>query len=481
MSSEQESRIGTVINGKWRLTELLGEGGMGAVFAADGVNGEGQRAIKILHSEYIESPQIRRRFLDEARAVSNLEHPNVVRIYEHAIAEDGSPYLVMERLQGKSLADIRDRTGTIPVQQSVPIIRSVLLALSAAHANNTVHRDLKPDNIFLVPDEFGTVKVLDFGIAKVMDVAGGMGSKTRTGILLGTPGYMSPEQIRNAKTVDHRSDLWSVGAIFFEMLTGHDAFQAPNDFARLTAVLTEDAVSIADVAPHLSNWKNFFEKALARDPNARFPSAQAMIDALLSTAGYPVAPATSPDQNQPRGKGGTVMIQLPQTNSPPPSSASTNSHSRSFRIQPPSTPQPSTPAPTPTAAPPSDAPAVSFNASANATTQSATPPSVNISMPASLPPAMLARSQPPTQPAVPSAAPPSAPASTNYGQYAGGMAANNGTSIAPFASQDTTFTNPQPPPSHAKKNWVLPATIAITAVIVAGICVAIATLVLASK
>lgn len=278
--------VGAVLNGKWKLSKLLGEGGMGAVFAADGLNGEGRRAIKILHPEFVNEPQILQRFFAEAYAAQQLQHPNVAKVYEHAQAEDGSPYLVMELLEGIPLSEYVQPGQAIPVAQAAPIVYGVLQALVAAHGQNIVHRDLKPDNIYLVPDAAGryTVKVLDFGIAKVMDAAGGMGSKTRTGMMLGTPGYMSPEQIKNAKSVDPRSDLWSVGVMFYEMVTGDEAFQAPTDFAKLTAVLTQDPRPISEVAPHLVGWQDFFSRAMARDPNGRFRTADDMARVLLATA-----------------------------------------------------------------------------------------------------------------------------------------------------------------------------------------------------
>jgi len=157
--------------------------------------------------------------------------------------------------------------------------------------------------LFLVRDPRGTfqVKVLDFGIAKVMDAAGGMGHKTRTGVLLGTPGYMSPEQIKNAKGVDPRSDLWSIGIIFYEMLTGTQAFEAGNEFARLTAVLTEEMKPIERVRPDLAAWSAFFRRALMKDPAQRFQTAEEMAHAVMHIA-----------------RGGT-LTSTPQSGRPPPS------------------------------------------------------------------------------------------------------------------------------------------------------------------
>src|SRR5262245_26580605 len=199
---------------------------MGAVYEADGVRGEGKRAIKMLHPEFVKEEQILQRFYAEAQACRALQHPNIAQVYDAATAEDGTPYLVMELLNGIPVSTYMEKGKQVPVQQAAPIIHGVLQALALAHSQRVVHRDLKPDNLFLVRDARGNyvVKVLDFGIAKVMDAAGGMGTKTRTGVLLGTPGYMSPEQIKNSKGVDLRSDLWSVGVIFYELLTGGAPF-----------------------------------------------------------------------------------------------------------------------------------------------------------------------------------------------------------------------------------------------------------------
>ncbi|HQB44705.1 MAG TPA: serine/threonine-protein kinase, partial [Polyangiaceae bacterium] len=307
---------------------LLGEGGMGAVFSAEGTNGQERRAIKILHPEFVNEPQILRRFFAEAYAAQQLQHPNVAKVFEHAQAEDGSPYLVMELLEGIALSEYVQPGKPIPIAQAAPIVYGVLQALMAAHARNIIHRDLKPDNIFLVPDQHGrySVKVLDFGIAKVMDAAGGMATKTRTGMMLGTPGYMSPEQIRDAKSVDHRADLWAVGVMFYEMVTGQEAFDAPTDFAKLTAVLTQDPRPISQVAPHLVGWDDFFRRAVARDVAARFSSADDMARVLLATARalagaapLPTAEFRSIDvekekvsSNPPVGREGThVSAQLP--------------------------------------------------------------------------------------------------------------------------------------------------------------------------
>ena len=271
---------------------LLGEGGMGAVYEAEGAPGVGKRAIKLLHQEYVQEEQILSRFFAEAEATRTLNHPNVAQVLETATAENGTPYLVMELLQGVPVANYVDQGQALPQAQAVHLVHGVLQALAAAHGRGIVHRDIKPDNLFLVHDANGSfhTKVLDFGIAKVMDAAGGMGQKTRTGVLLGTPGYMSPEQIRDSKGVDARTNLWSVGIIFYELLTGVSPFPAANEFARLTSVLTEEVKPIEEVAPQLALWSGFILRSLAKDPARRFQSADEMAAALLAIARTPSAP-----------------------------------------------------------------------------------------------------------------------------------------------------------------------------------------------
>jgi serine/threonine-protein kinase len=170
--------------------------------------------------------------------------------------------------------------------QAVPILQGILAGLAAAHAQGIVHRDLKPDNVFLTRSTDGTfvVKVLDFGIAKVMDAAGGMGSRTRTGMLLGTPAYMSPEQIKNARDVDQRADLWSAGVMFYEMLTGRVAFPAPTEYARLAAVLSSEPEPLERIDASLVVLAPFLAIALRKDREERFPSALEMARALALAA-----------------------------------------------------------------------------------------------------------------------------------------------------------------------------------------------------
>ena len=289
--------VGAILSGQWKLLRLIGEGGLAAVYEAEGLQGQGRRAIKLLHPQFVTTPAIVERFYAEAKTCYSLRHPHICAVEAYAYAEDGSPYIVMDLLEGMSLEDFLQQDQVMQPAQAALLLGQILDALSLAHAHSVIHRDLKPANIFLVPTGAGgySAMVLDFGIAKVMDLAGGMGSKTRTGSMLGTPGYMSPEQVRNAKAVDVRSDLWAAGVVFYEMLTGQHPFGSESDLARMVAVLRAPATPIAEVAPHLASWDGFFQRALARDPDARFQSAQEMGSALGQVGGgQAVAPAGRP-------------------------------------------------------------------------------------------------------------------------------------------------------------------------------------------
>jgi serine/threonine protein kinase len=292
--------IGTVLSGRYRITRKLGEGGMGEVYEAEPVSGGPHVALKVLRVEYFADTEVRSRFVDEAQTCMRLLHPNIVRVLECAQTEEGMPYLVMELLEGVPLSAYMRGGARVPVAQAVSILGAILSGLGMAHANAVVHRDLKPDNVFLTRDPAGrfVVKVLDFGIAKVMDAAGGMGNRTGTGMLLGTPAYMSPEQARNARDVDQRADLWSAGVLFYEMLTGQVAFPAPTEFARLAALLTVEPQPIAQVDPALAPLSPFVARALQKDREQRFSSAAEMARALSSAMGTPQARSDPPRRSE---------------------------------------------------------------------------------------------------------------------------------------------------------------------------------------
>jgi serine/threonine-protein kinase len=266
--------------------QKLGEGGMAEVFAAEPVDGGPHTAVKALRAEFLAEPLVLARFLEESRTCLRLVHPNIVRTFECGTAEDGLPFMVMELLDGVPLGAYTQNGGRIQLAQAVPILQGILAGLAAAHAQGVVHRDLKPENVFLTRGTDGTfvVKVLDFGIAKVMDEAGGMGGRTRAGMLLGTPAYMSPEQVKDPRDVDQRADLWSAGVLFYEMLTGRSAFPAPTAYARLAAVVSVEPEPVERIDPSLAPMSGFVTRALKKNREERFPSALEMARALAAAA-----------------------------------------------------------------------------------------------------------------------------------------------------------------------------------------------------
>ncbi len=297
--AEGAALIGAVLARRFRLVAPLGQGGMGLVYEADALAPPGGRvAIKMLRAEHLADAQVRMRFIDEGRACMRLVHPNVIRVFEAGEAEDGTPFIVMERLEGQALSAIAPLGHPLAPARAVAITQQVLAGLAAAHAQSVVHRDLKPENVFVVRTTPESVKILDFGIAKVMDAAGGMGTRTRTGMLLGTPAFMSPEQARSARDADHRSDLWSVAVMLYEILTGKQAFVAPTEFARLSEIMTADPAPPSAASPALAPFDAFFRRALQKERAHRFQSAQEMSHALAAIDLRAISSVAPPASNR---------------------------------------------------------------------------------------------------------------------------------------------------------------------------------------
>lgn len=289
--AKQHELVGAILSRKYPLKRVIGSGGMGTVFESMSPDDGRVVAVKLLGLDYRDDADVKARFLDEGRTCQRLIHPNIVRVYDVAEAEDGTPYIVMELLEGVPLSAYTRSGIRVPVGQAATILQGILAGLGAAHAQGIVHRDLKPENVVLAREQNGTftAKILDFGIAKVMDVAGGMGSKTRTGVLLGTPAYMSPEQIKNAKDVDARSDLWSAGVMLYEMLTGRVAFPAPTEYARLAAVLSSSPPPLESIDPQLGRLSAFVQLAMQKDRALRYQTALEMARALAGAMGSDAA------------------------------------------------------------------------------------------------------------------------------------------------------------------------------------------------
>jgi len=285
-----EPSAGGTIAGKYRLDRTIARGGMGAIWAGWDLGLERPVAIKFMDGRIAVSPDLRARFDREAKAVAGLRTPHVVQVYAHGVHGD-TPYMVMELLEGEDLGTRLKRERRITIAAAGRILTQVTRALRRAHEAALVHRDLKPRNIFLARvDDEEVVKILDFGIAKRAtpdDV-----ESTRTGEVLGSPQYMSPEQARGLKAVDHRSDLWSLGVILFRALTGELPFQGEAVGDIIYKICTDPIPRASGLAPDLPPaFDAFFERALARDPGQRYPSAGEMAAGFAEAAGAAAEPS----------------------------------------------------------------------------------------------------------------------------------------------------------------------------------------------
>ena len=270
--------------GSYRIIGKIGEGGMGAVYVAEHTLIGRQAAIKVLQREMSHRQDLVTRFFNEARAATAVKHPGIVEIYDFGYHTDGSAYIVMEYLEGETLSARLRRTRALPAARAVALGRQVAGALGAAHAKGIIHRDLKPDNIFIVRDpdvaDGERTKILDFGIAKL--AAGDQPgiSKTRTGEVMGTPAYMSPEQSKGAGNVDARTDLYALGCILFEMVCGRPPFVAEGGGEVMAQHIYAPVPAPSSIAPVTPQLEQFLLRALAKDPAHRFQSAEEMSAAL---------------------------------------------------------------------------------------------------------------------------------------------------------------------------------------------------------
>lgn len=288
--NEAELDAGVLLGGKYRLEGEIGRGAMGTVWSAKHEGLEQRVAVKIISQEHAGSEELRRRFDTEARAAAKLRSRFVVGVYDNGFTPSGLPYIVMEYLEGECLEDRIARQGCISVAETARIARHVARALSRAHGRGIVHRDLKPANIFITrseDEEDGddwTAKVLDFGIAKMDDF--GDRSTTKTGTVLGTPLFMSPEQVRGASSVDSRADLYSFGMVVYNMLTGTYAFEGQSFGDLLVSICTDPLPELSRAAPGappaLGAW---FQKTCARDPDDRYQTAEEVIQGLINAIG----------------------------------------------------------------------------------------------------------------------------------------------------------------------------------------------------
>ncbi len=276
----QRDLFGKTIGGKYVVRSVLGEGGMGTVFEAEHLTIGRSVAVKVLHPSQARKKDAVRRFHQEARAAGAIGHPNICEVYDLGTLDDGSPYLVMEKLVGETLADRIAAEGGLPFEDVIDILVQVLSGLVAAHEKGIVHRDIKPENVFLTR-RVGCpplCKILDFGVSKMIGPLIGARDEdldlTRTGMVMGTPYYMSPEQARGDRNLDARVDLYACGVILYEALTGRRPFTAANYNALLLQILSTKPRPARELRPALpAGFDAVLDRSLARNRDDRYRSA----------------------------------------------------------------------------------------------------------------------------------------------------------------------------------------------------------------
>ncbi|MEU7697768.1 protein kinase [Streptomyces sp. NPDC015492] len=353
---------GSVAGGRYQLRDLLGEGGMASVYLAYDSALDRQVAIKTLHTELGREQSFRERFRREAQAVAKLSHTNIVSVFDTGEDTlDGAvmPYIVMEYVEGQPLGSVLasdiQQYGAMPADRALKVTADVLAALEVSHEMGLVHRDIKPGNV--MQTKRGVVKVMDFGIARAMQ--SGVTSMTQTGMVVGTPQYLSPEQALG-RAVDARSDLYSVGIMLFQLLTGRLPFDADSPLAIAYAHVQEEPVAPSTVNRAVTPAMDaLVARALRKNPNERFPSAAAMRDECLRvlSAGQTAAPSIVPGNPVSSGAGVGSAVFPPVGQTPPPA-PHTGPHGVQHPYQPP-TPGPygpATPAPSPSYGYPQQAP-----------------------------------------------------------------------------------------------------------------------------
>jgi hypothetical protein len=288
---ERSLKAGDVILGKYRMERVLGKGGMGEVLAVRHLELDDLFAIKLLLPKVLEKPDAVERFLREARAAAHLKGEHLVKVMDVGRLEDGSPYMIMEYLTGSDLAAVARERGPLPLKEALDYVLQACEAIAEAHAAGIIHRDLKPANLFLTRRANGAafIKVLDFGISKRQDST--EEDLTQSGAIVGSPHYMSPEQMRRSKTVDARGDIWSMGVVLYRLVTGVPPFQGENAGEVLAGVLQDDPEPPSSIVPDLPpELDAIIARALQKKPDRRYQSMNEFAVALRDLLGEEPAP-----------------------------------------------------------------------------------------------------------------------------------------------------------------------------------------------
>lgn len=305
-----------VIAGRYRLVEFIAEGGMGSVYLAEHVLSRKKLAVKVVHPYLCKGRHGVERFRREVSAAATIDHPGIVQVYDAGVDDDGGFFMAMELLKGESLGDLLRREWP-GMRRSVELVEGMLEPLAKAHAKGFVHRDLKPDNIFLAVDEEGRerVKLLDFGLAREVT----KGGPTRTGITFGTPEYMSPEQAISARQVQPPGDVWSVGVMLYELLSGVHPFSGETPNAIMANAIKEPLPPLSETAPHVpAALGRFIERCLDKKPENRPADAgemlaelRAVLEKVTLDDTVPSAPVAPPKWNESDSAGEVSVLELP--------------------------------------------------------------------------------------------------------------------------------------------------------------------------
>ncbi|MDX2052366.1 MAG: protein kinase [Polyangiaceae bacterium] len=275
---------GDLVQGKYRVVRIIGEGGMGAVFEGENIRINRRVAIKVLHAALASNKEVVQRFEREAQAAGRIGNDHILEVLDLGDLPDGDFFMVMEYLEGEPLSDRIRRLGRMSPEQVAPLMAQVLTGLQAAHTAGIIHRDLKPDNIFVLKEKAGQkdfVKIIDFGISKFQPLGGEM-KMTRTGSVMGTPYYMSPEQASGSSEADHRSDVYAVGVMMYEAVTGKVPFEASTFNQLLFKIVLDEVPKPETIVPDLDpGFASLIHKAMARDKEARFQDCTSLRNAIL--------------------------------------------------------------------------------------------------------------------------------------------------------------------------------------------------------